>query len=48
MADLFRRTAVYKVGHHASHNATLKKDETGAPRYSTRDWAAWVLTGNPE
>lgn len=30
MADLFRRTAVYKVGHHASHNATLRRDETGA------------------
>jgi CHAT domain-containing protein len=23
------------------------KDESGAPRYSTRDWAAWVLTGDP-
>ncbi len=25
-ADLLRRTVVYKVGHHASHNATLKKE----------------------
>jgi len=24
--DLLRRTVFYKVGHHASHNATLKKD----------------------
>lgn len=24
------------------------KDERGAPRYETRDWAAWVLTGEPE
>jgi hypothetical protein len=23
--DLLRRTVLYKVGHHASHNATLKK-----------------------
>jgi len=30
IADLLRRTAVYKVGHHASHNATLARDETGA------------------
>ena len=24
------------------------RDERGEPRYSTRDWAAWVLTGEPE
>ena len=24
------------------------KDESGRPRYSTRDWAAWMLTGEPE
>ena len=23
------------------------KDEGGRPKYTTRDWAAWVLTGNP-
>jgi CHAT domain-containing protein len=23
------------------------KDASGKPKYSTRDWAAWVLTGNP-
>ena len=23
------------------------RDESGSPRYSTRDWAAWVLTGDP-
>ncbi len=23
-------------------------NETGAPKYTTRDWAAWVLTGEPE
>lgn len=29
--DLLRRTAVYKVGHHGSHNATLKRDDEGRP-----------------
>jgi hypothetical protein len=29
--DLLRRTALYKVGHHGSHNATVKRD----PREST-------------
>jgi len=24
------------------------KDERGNPKYSTRDWAAWVLTGEPD
>ena len=24
------------------------KDESGKPKYTTRDWAAWVLTGNPD
>ena len=24
------------------------KDERGAPNYTTRDWAAWVLTGDPD
>lgn len=24
------------------------RDDTGAPRYRTRDWAAWVLSGEPE
>jgi len=23
------------------------QDERGQPRYTTRDWAAWVLTGDP-
>jgi beta-lactamase superfamily II metal-dependent hydrolase len=30
VADLLRRTQVYKVGHHASHNATLRCDDQGA------------------
>jgi hypothetical protein len=24
------------------------RSEPGVPRYSTRDWAAWVLTGEPD
>jgi CHAT domain-containing protein len=24
------------------------KDERGQPKYTTRDWAAWVLTGDPD
>jgi CHAT domain-containing protein len=24
------------------------KDERGTPRYMPRDWAAWVLTGEPD
>ena len=24
------------------------KDERGRPLYTTRDWAAWVLTGDPD
>lgn len=27
--DLFARTVLYKVGHHASHNATLRRDAQG-------------------
>jgi hypothetical protein len=30
VASLFARTALYKVGHHASHNATLRRDADGA------------------
>lgn len=29
--DLLSRVVFYKVGHHASHNATLKRDVNGAP-----------------
>lgn len=30
IADLLNRTAVYKVGHHGSHNASLARDALGA------------------
>ena len=23
------------------------KDDTGAPKYATRDWAGWILVGDP-
>jgi hypothetical protein len=29
IADLFRRTVLLKVGHHASHNGTLRRDSDG-------------------
>jgi len=30
ITDLLGRTLVYKVGHHASHNATLRRDDQGS------------------
>jgi hypothetical protein len=29
VADLFRRTVLLKIGHHASHNGTLRRDRDG-------------------
>ncbi len=53
MLDFYRRMWVEKKPkHQALWEAKTKlretKDERGAPKYTTRDWAAWVLTGNPE
>lgn len=39
-ADLLGRTVLYKVGHHASHNATLR--ELGLERMNSRDLAAMI------
>jgi hypothetical protein len=39
-ADLLARTVLYKVGHHASHNATLR--EQGLERMTSRDLAAMI------
>jgi hypothetical protein len=39
-ADLLRRTALYKVGHHASHNATLR--EKGLELMERRDLVAMI------
>lgn len=32
IADLLKRTLLYKVGHHGSHNATLKRNPTAASK----------------
>ncbi len=53
MIDFYRRVWIEKKPkHQALWEAKMKlrnaQDERGQPRYTTRDWAAWVLTGNPE
>jgi CHAT domain-containing protein len=52
MVDFYRRIWVEKKPKaQALWEAKMKlrgaKDEAGRPRYTTRDWAAWVLTGDP-
>ena len=51
--DFHRRLWVEKKPkHQALWEAKTKlreaKDERGQPKYTTRDWAAWVLTGDPD
>ncbi len=53
MLDFYRRLWVeQKPKHQALWEAKTKlreaKDKRGAPKYTTRDWAAWVLTGAQE
>ncbi len=53
MIDFYRRLWVEKKPkHQALWEAKTKlreaKDERGMPKYTTRDWAAWVLTGSPD
>jgi CHAT domain-containing protein len=53
MLDFYRRLWVEKKPKgQALWEAKAKlrnaRDERGDPRYSVRDWAAWVLTGNPD
>ncbi len=53
MLDFYRRIWVEKTPKgRALWAAKTKlretKDEQGQPVYSTRDWAAWVLTGDPD
>jgi len=53
MVDFYRRIWVEKKPKaqalwEAKMRLRAQKDESGRPRYSTRDWAAWVLTGAPE
>ena len=52
MLDFYRRLWVEKKPkHQALWEAKLRLrnavDERGEPLYTTRDWAAWVLTGDP-
>lgn len=53
MLDFYRRLWIEgKPKSQALWEAKMRirdaRDATGALRYSTRDWAAWVLTGEPE
>jgi len=53
MLDFYRRLWVEKKPKsqalwEAKTSLRRAKDEHGAPIYTTRDWAAWVLTGAPE
>jgi len=52
MVDFYRRLWVEKKPkHRALWEAKLRlresKDDRGKPKYGVRDWAAWVLTGDP-
>lgn len=42
MLDCYRRLWVEQKPLRAA------TDESGAPLYTTRDWAGWVLTGEPD
>jgi len=53
MLDFYRRIWIEKKPKaqalwEAKKKLREARDESGRPRYSTRDWAAWVLTGNPD
>jgi len=52
MADFYRRIWVEGIPKHralweAKRAMARRADEKGAPRFSPRDWAGWVLTGEP-
>ncbi len=53
MADFYRRIWVdgqpkYRALWDAKMHLRDARDEAGNPRYALRDWAAWVLTGEPD
>ncbi len=53
MLDFYRRIWVLNEPKHEALWAAKKRlrdavDERGNPKYTTRDWAAWVLTGEPD
>jgi CHAT domain-containing protein len=52
MLDFYQRIWIGKESKaralwNAKRRLREAKDDSGRPRYSTRDWAAWVLTGDP-
>ncbi len=52
MLDFYRRLWLEKKPKwqalwEAKRRVRDAKDERGSPKYATRDWAAWVLTGDP-
>jgi CHAT domain-containing protein len=53
MLDFYRRiwvegTPKARALWEAKRELREATDERGRPRYATRDWAAWVLTGEPD
>ncbi len=53
MLDFYRRLWIEKEPKwqalwEAKKKLRAMKDESGKPKYTTRDWAAWVLTGEPD
>ncbi len=53
MLEFYRRLWIEKKPKHralweAKTALREARDERGAPKYTTRDWAAWVLTGAPD
>jgi CHAT domain-containing protein len=52
MVDFYRRLWIEKKPKHqalweAKKRLRDAKNADGTPRYGLRDWAAWVLTGEP-
>ncbi|MBI5363277.1 MAG: CHAT domain-containing protein [Planctomycetes bacterium] len=53
MLDFYRRVWVekqpkWKALWEAKRRLREARDERGDPKYTLRDWAAWVLTGEPD
>ncbi len=53
MSDFYRRLWVekkpkWRALRDAQTMLRSAKDDVGRPKFSTRDWAAWVLTGSPD
>jgi len=53
MTDFYRRLWIEKKSKwralwEAKMELRERKDASGVPKYSTRDWAAWMLTGTAD